>query len=51
MKRIRHNSHSKKKLLHIETDLAIINIRVGLYDEDDRRVEVVQVICNDYLQG
>jgi hypothetical protein len=48
MKTISHTSKSKDKLLHIETDLGIINIRVGLTDTEDRRVESIEIIRNNY---
>ena len=48
MNRISHTSRSKDKLLHIETDLGIINIRVGLTDTDGHRVESVEIIVNKY---
>lgn len=48
MKRISHYSKSKDKLLHIETDLGIINIRVGLIDNEGRRVESIEIIPNGY---
>jgi hypothetical protein len=48
MKTISHTSKSKDKLLHIETDLGIINIRVGLTDTEGRRVESIEIIRNNY---
>jgi hypothetical protein len=39
---------SRDPLLHIETPLGIINIRVGLHDSQGRRVESIEVIPNDY---
>jgi hypothetical protein len=39
---------SRDPLLHIETPLGIINIRVGLYDSQGRRVESIEVLPNNY---
>jgi len=39
---------SRDPLLHIETPLGIINIRVGLHDSQGRRVESIEVIPNNY---
>lgn len=35
-------------LLHVETPLGIVNIRIGLSDAEGRRVESIEVIPNDY---
>jgi hypothetical protein len=48
MKTISHTNRSKDKLLHIETDLGIVNIRVGLYDLKGRRVDSIEVIPSSY---
>ena len=48
MKTISLTSKSKDHLLHIETDLGIINIRVGLTDTNGQRVESVEIIPNGY---
>jgi hypothetical protein len=48
MKTVLHTSKSRDKLLHIETDLGIINIRVGLIDTEGRRVESIEIIRNNY---
>lgn len=48
MKTIRHNKRSKDHLLHIETDLGIINIRVGLTDMDGREVESISFKPDNY---
>ena len=44
MKTISHD----KELLHIETPLGIVNIRVGLFDQKGRRVNSIEVIPNNY---
>ena len=44
MKTIIHTSKSKDKMLHIETELGIVNITVGLYDTKGRRVESIEVL-------
>lgn len=46
MKRIRHTSRARDNVLHIETDLGIINITVGLHDSQGRRVEHISVISD-----
>ena len=37
-----------KGLLHVETPLGIVNIRVGLNDFNGRKVESIEVLPNDY---
>lgn len=44
MKRIRHGAQARDKLLHIEGDGCVINVRVGLTDNQGRRMTSVQVI-------
>lgn len=44
MKRVVH----RKGLLHVETPLGIVNIRVGLHDRKGRRVESIEVLENRY---
>lgn len=49
MKRISHTSRSRDNLLHIETDLGIVNIRTGLYDAiNDCPVESIEIIPDKY---
>lgn len=48
MKRISHTSRSRDKTLHIETDLGIVNIRVGLDDSEGHPVESIEVIPDNY---
>ena len=36
------------KVLHIETPLGIINIRVGLEDVEGRSVEAIEIIPNNF---
>lgn len=50
MKTISHTARSKDHLLHIETDLGIINIRVGLKDMDGRPVESISFVPDDYAR-
>lgn len=47
MKRVSHH----KGLLHIETDLGIINIRVGLTNMKGQKVESIKVIPDHYHGG
>lgn len=44
MKRIHHFNTARDKLLHIETEGAIVNIRVGLQDSDGREVTSVEIL-------
>jgi hypothetical protein len=44
VKRITHTSDSGDRLLHIETDFGIVNIRVGLHDADGNAVTYVEII-------
>ena len=51
MKTINFTSRSKNspdKLLHIETDFGIVNIRIGLLDAKLRRGTAIEVIPSDY---
>ena len=48
MKSISHNSNARDKLLHIETEYAIINIRVGLTDINGNPVESIEIIPDNY---
>ena len=43
MKTIQHRNTAKDKTLHIETELGIITVRVGLYDTDGNEVESIQI--------
>jgi len=47
MKTIRHTSRSRDNLLHVETDLGIVNIRVGLTDAQGRRVEAITILQDE----
>lgn len=38
-------------LLHIETDGAVVNIRVGLHDSDGRKVTSIEVLPDDEHRG
>jgi hypothetical protein len=44
VKRITHTSKSGDRLLHIETDFGIVNVRVGLHDADGNAVTSVEII-------
>ena len=46
MKRIQFYADTNRSgnLLHIETDLGIVNIRVGLHDADGKPVTSVEII-------
>lgn len=39
----------RKGLLHVETPLGIVNIRVGLSDRLGRKVDSVEVIPSNYI--
>ncbi len=41
-------SERGKSLLHVETPLGIVNIRIGLHDAEGRRVNAVEIIPNEY---
>lgn len=41
-------SGGKERLLHVEAEGCIVNIRVGMHDPEGREVTVVEVIPNDY---
>jgi hypothetical protein len=47
VKRITHSANARDKLLHIETDGCIVNIRVGLTDSEGRRVTSVEILPED----
>lgn len=38
----------RKGILHVETPLGIVNIRVGLTDSTGRAVDSIEVIPNNY---
>jgi hypothetical protein len=42
------NPGPKTRLVHVETDLAIVNIYLHLTDTNGQRVESVEVIPNNY---
>lgn len=44
MKVIRHSKRSRDPLLHIETDLGIVNIRVGLHESTGKPVTSIEII-------
>lgn len=43
-----HASTARADILHIETDLCIVNVRVGLHDADGRAVTTVEIIPDQY---
>lgn len=51
MKTVRHSEGARDNLLHIETDGAIVNIRIGLTDSQGRRVTSVEIIPADDARG
>jgi hypothetical protein len=48
MKRVSITGKRGPQILHVETDLGIVNIYVGLMDDFGRRVESVELIADDY---
>lgn len=49
MKRISHFATARDKLLHIETEGAVVNIQVGLTDNQGRRVTSVEILPDRYV--
>ena len=47
MKSINHFSTAKDKLLHIETDGAVVNIRVGLTNMAGKRVTSIEILADN----
>lgn len=47
MKRLSHTRRSRDKLLHIETELGIVNIRIGLKDMQGRPVTSIEIIPDE----
>lgn len=43
-----NEANRSDNLLHIETPLGIVNIRIGLHDGQGRPVESIEVIPNEY---
>lgn len=48
MKTVVHTLPCRKRLLHIEAEGCIVNIRVGLTDADGRPVTSVEVLADQY---
>lgn len=48
MKRILFTSRCREDVLHIETDLGIINISIGLTDRFGRKVEHISIQPDHY---
>lgn len=44
-----HGSIMGVRLLHVETDGCIVNIRTGLRDDKDRRVTSIEVLPDQYV--
>lgn len=48
MKTVVHNEHARDKLLHIEAEGCIINVRVGLTDNWGRKVTSIEITPDQY---
>lgn len=48
MKRMKRVVVGRAEIIHVETRLGIVNIWVGLHDNEGRRVETVEMIPNQY---
>lgn len=46
--RMKHVSQGRADVIHVETDLGIVNIYVGLRDTEGRRVERIEYRPNEY---
>lgn len=46
IKVVKLDEKSRKKILHVETSLGIVNIYTGLSDTEGRRVEAIGIIPN-----
>jgi hypothetical protein len=46
--RMKRVSQGKAEVIHVETDLGIVNIYVKLHDQDGRRVERIEYLPNRY---
>ncbi len=44
MKTVHHFNTAREKLLHIETEGGIVNIRVGLHDTEGKAVTHVEIL-------
>lgn len=51
MKTVRHYATARDKILHIETDGAVVNIRVGLSDRHGNQVTSVEIIPESKDRG
>jgi len=49
MKTIQHSASARDKVLHVEAEGCIVNIRVGLKDDRGRPVTVVEVLADNYM--
>lgn len=48
MKTVVHSENAKDKLLHIEADGCIINVRVGVNSDDGHKKTIVEIKCDQY---
>jgi hypothetical protein len=44
MKTVTHTANARDRLLHIETDGCVVNVRIGLTDSQGRRVTSVEIL-------
>lgn len=51
MKTVHHYETARDKLLHIETEGCIVNIRIGLTDREGRTVTSVEILPDDKRRG
>ena len=51
MKSISHFNTARDKTLHIETEGAIVNIRIGLNDPDGHEVTHIEILPDDHYFG
>ena len=47
MKRIHHFNTARDKLLHIETEGCIVNIRVGLQNTEGQEVTSIEILADN----
>lgn len=48
MKIIHHYNTARDKLLHIETEMAIVNIRVGLSNDKGQEICFIEILPGQY---
>ena len=49
MKRIVHSANARDKLLHVEAEGCVVNIRVGLTDSEGRPVTSIEILPDQYV--